>query len=333
MTGLLRAERIRLGRRKALQAIVLAIPLLAATFFLLGFRSTDLQPFFDEAAERQQLTAQFSQPGVSPEEVKLQVDQIIESERQSYEQMRSEMERMRATYVFPASIVTLLGSATLAFFFGTVLLTATTIGDEFGWGTIRTTLLASSNRRRWLAVRLGVLVALVGLWFGALLLLSLGLPLVIAAVVGPLPASAPVDPGAILVVAGGHLLGALMLVGFAAAASLVMRSGSIALVVALVYALVETVVLGLLAQLGPFRPVDSFGQGNPAGPFAWVLNLFPMHAIQMALGIGSQLATNQGGGSSFVLSDAYVPLAVVAGWAAIFLAVAAARFTRMDIAE
>ena len=38
-----------------------------------------------------------------------------------------------------------------------VLLTATTIGDEFGWGTIRTTLLGSSHRWRILLVRLGAL--------------------------------------------------------------------------------------------------------------------------------------------------------------------------------
>lgn len=342
MTGLLRAERIRLGRRKALQAIVLALPLLAATFFLLGFRSTDINYVFDEAAERQALTEAFTAQGMSPEDIKVNIDSMMEGERESYRQATAQMAATRATYAFPASIVTLLGSATLVYFFGTILLTATTIGDEFSWGTIRTTLLASSNRGRWLAVRLGVLLAVVVLGMGALLLLSLVLPLAIGAVVGGLPAPAPTDSAAIAVVVGGHLLAAIMLVGFAAAASLLMRSGSLTLVAALVYTLVETVLVGLIARLEPFQPADSFGSGAPAGPLAWVLNLFPMHAIQMALAIATGQAIKpvdlgngfeSFGGTTLPLSDTYLPLATVAVWAVVFTSIAAFRLARMDIAE
>lgn len=337
MSGLLRAERIRLGQRRTVQTIVLAIPLLAAAFFLLGFRSTDIQFYFDEAAERQMLTDQFTQSGMPPEQVKEQVDQVIADEKASFEQMRVQMEATRATYVFPASVLTLMGSATAVYFFGMILLTATTIGDEFGWGTIRTSLLASSNRPRLLAARLAVLVAFAVVGLVLLLLLSLVLPLVIAAVVGQLPQPPPVDQGALAVLLGGTLLTALALIGFAAAATVIMRSGSLTLVAALVYVLAETAVVGLLGRLEPFRPADSFGQGNPAGPLVWVLSVFPVHAIQTFLVVATQVGTNVGDGSSGFgsahLSDATLPLVSIAVWATIFMAIAMVRFNRMDIAE
>jgi ABC-type transport system involved in multi-copper enzyme maturation permease subunit len=337
MSGLLRADWIRLGHRQTVQAIVVAIPLLAATFFLLNFRSTDIQFYFDEAAERQMLTDQFTQGGMPPDQVKEQVDQIIADEKAGYEQMRQQMEVTRATFAFPASVLTLMGSATVVYLFGLILLTATTLGDEFGWGTIRTSLLASSDRPRFLAVRLAVLVTVAGVGLALLLLLSAVLPLVIAAVVGGLPKPPPVDAAAVEVLVGGTLLTAIALIGFAAAATVVMRSGSLTLVVALVYVLAETAVVGLLGRLEPFRPADSFGQGNAAGPLAWVLNLFPVHAVQTFLVVAAQVAGNVSDGSgafgSAHLADTTLPLASIAVWAVIFMAVAMVRFTRMDIAE
>jgi ABC-type transport system involved in multi-copper enzyme maturation permease subunit len=337
MTGILRADMIRLGRRRTLQAIVIAIPLLGATFFLLNFRSTDIQFFFDEATERQSLTADFTAQGMPLDQVTAQVDQIIADERAGYEQAAAQMEVTRATFAFPASVVTLLGSATGVYLFGMILLTATTIGDEFGWGTIRTSLLASSNRRRWLAVRLAVLVTLAAVGLALLLVLSLILPLAIVAVVGRLPPPPPVDVAALAVLVGGDLVAAIALIGFAAAATMVMRSGSLTLVVALVYVLADTAVVGLLGRLEPFRPENSFGQGNPAGPLAWALNLFPVHAIQVVLGSATQLAANvldySSDVGSPVLADTFLPLASVAGWAGVFVAIAMVRFNRMDIVE
>jgi ABC-type transport system involved in multi-copper enzyme maturation permease subunit len=337
MSGLLPADRIRLGHRRTLQAIVIAIPLLGATFFLLNFRSTDIQFFFDEATERQSLTDSLTAQGMPPDQIKEQVEQIISDERAGYDQMRLQMEATRATFAFPASVLTLLGSATAVYLFGMILMTATTIGDEFGWGTIRTSLLASSNRRRWLAVRLSVLVSLAVVGLAVLLLLSAILPLAIVAVVGQLPQAPPVDGAALAVLVGGLLVAAIALIGFAAAATVVMRSGSLTLVAALVYVLAETAVVGLLGRLEPFRPANFFGQDLPAGPLVWALNLFPVHAIQVLLASASQLAVKALDYSSEVgspvLADTYLPLASVGGWAAIFMAIAMVRFNRMDIVE
>jgi ABC-type transport system involved in multi-copper enzyme maturation permease subunit len=337
MSGLLRADWVRLRRRQTVQAVVLFVPLLAAAFFLLSFRSTDIQFFFDEPAERQMLIDSFAESGLTPEEIKAQVDDIIEQERQGYEQQRAQMELTRATYAFPASIPTLLASATTVYLFGTILLTATTLGDEFGWGTIRTSLLASSNRRRWLAARLALLIAVAAVGLALLVVLSLVLPLAIVAVVGHLPQPPPLDSAALAVLVGGHLVAAIMLIGFAAAATLAMRSGTLTLVIGLVYVLAETVVAGLLAQLAIFRPENQYGQGNAAGPLAWLLDLLPVHATQVLLATATQATGGvfdySGQGSTVELADAFGPLASVAAWAVIFMALAFVRFNRMDIAE
>src|SRR5258706_737620 len=249
MIGLLRAERIRLGHRRSLQAIVIAVPLLARAFFVPNFRSTDIQFTFDEATERQGFTNSLTEQGMPPDQVQAQVDQLIADERANFEQMRAQMEATRATYAFPSSVLTLFGFATAIYFFGMILLTATTIGDEFGWGTIRTSLLASSDRRRWLVVRLATLVTLAVVALALFLVLSLVLPLVIGAVVGGLPPSPPMDGAALAALVAGYLVAAITLIGFAAAATLVMRSGSLTLVAALVYVLAETAVVGLVGRL------------------------------------------------------------------------------------
>lgn len=339
MRALLRADWLRLGKRRSLQAILLAIPLLAATFFLLGFRSTDYQLFFDETAERQSLTDQFSQGGVPADQVKDQVDQIIDQERLGYQQQVAQEQAVRATYAFPASIPTLLGTAAFVYLLAMVLLAASTIGDEFSWGTIRTSLLAASNRRRWLTVRLVLLsgAAVVGMLL--LLVLAAVLPLALVAVVGPLPHAPPTDVAALVVLLVGLVIGAIALIGFAAAATLLMRSGGLTLLVAIVYGLLETTVVALIAQLAPFRPENAFGDGKPAGPLAWILGLFPVHAFQQFLNAASQATGGiydyggQAVSSGVPLGPALWPLASVALWAVVFIAIAMIRFDRMDIAE
>src|SRR5262249_53584401 len=152
------------------------------------------------------------------------------------------------------------------------------IGDEFSWGTIRTSLLASSNRRRWLAVRLGVLGATALVALAALLVLAVILPLAIAAVAGQLPQPPPVDGQALAVLIAGFFVCAIRSVVFAAMTTFTLRSGALTLVIAFVYVLGESIVVGLLARLDAFRFDNAFGDGRPAGPFNWALNIFPGHA-------------------------------------------------------
>jgi len=339
MRALLRADWLRLGKRRTLQVILLAIQLIGATFFLLGFRSTDYQPYFDEVAERQSLTVQFSQGGMPADQVKDQVDQAIEQERSEYLRLVAQMQAVRATYAFPASLPTLLATASAIYLLAMVLLAASTMGDEFSWGTIRTSLLASSNRRRWLTVRLALLAGAAVVGMALLVLAAAMLPLVLVAVVGPLPPAPPTNLAALVVLVGGLVLGAIALVGFAMAAALLMRSGGLTLLIAIIYALVESTVVVLIAQLPPFRPENAFGDGQPGGPLTWVLGLFPVHAFQQFL-IAATQATGavydyggQGIASGVPLGPALWPLASVTAWGLVFIAIAFIRFDRMDIAE
>jgi ABC-type transport system involved in multi-copper enzyme maturation permease subunit len=223
--------------------------------------------------------------------------------------------------------VTVLGSGTFVFF-ALILLTATTIGDEFSWATIRTALLASSHRRRMLAVRLGALVAIAGFIFGLLLLLGTLLPAMLGAIGAPLPAATPVDTLALLALLAGEMVIAIAVIAFAAVATLLVRSGSLTLVVILVYVVVEAAVLALLLRFETF-------QDKGAGE--WVLDTFPVRGIATLTDVASRAA---GGlpnypGEVIVrdLGGAGLPFVALLAWGSLFAILAFRRFSRMDIVE
>src|SRR5439155_426927 len=83
------------------QAMLLAIPLLAAAFFLLSFRSTDYGLYFNEAAERQSLLDQMAQEGLSQADAQSQVDDMLAQEKAGYEEELARQELIRASYAFP----------------------------------------------------------------------------------------------------------------------------------------------------------------------------------------------------------------------------------------
>lgn len=84
MSGLLRAELLRLRKRRSLQVIVLGVPLLVAAFFVLGYTSIYDMPAFDAAAERQSLIDQGYVVGVPPDEAERLLDEAVEQSRQGY---------------------------------------------------------------------------------------------------------------------------------------------------------------------------------------------------------------------------------------------------------
>ena len=112
MIGLMRAELLRLRKRRSLQAIVLAVPLLVGVTFVLGYNSIYEQPPFDEAAFRQELLDGGYGVGVPPEELEPILAEAIESQRQMMAQVEESQRLVRATYVFPYSLVQVLGSGT-----------------------------------------------------------------------------------------------------------------------------------------------------------------------------------------------------------------------------
>jgi ABC-type transport system involved in multi-copper enzyme maturation, permease component len=326
MSGLIRAEWIRFRKRRSIQIIVIAVPLLVAFFFVAGYSSIGQgPPPFDAEATRARLISDGYVTGLSPEEAEPLLVDAIASERANVEQMRAQTELVRSRYAFPESLVTVLGSSSFLFF-ALILLTATSLGDEFSWGTIRTTLLASSHRSRLLAVRLAAMAGIAVVLVASMLLVGLVLPAVLT---GALPPSTPpFDAGALAVLALGDLEAGLVVIGFAAMATLLVRSGSLTLVVMLVYVVVEVAILALLLRFDVFKT---------NGAAEWVLNVLPVRGIATLTDTAARAAGGLGNypGEEVVrdLGVAAVPLVALAVWAALFLAIAFRRFTRMDIVE
>jgi len=309
--------------------MVIAVPVVIAFFYLTGFRGSDAGIIpFDEAAFRQQMIDEGSLNGLPPDEAEAQLQQMIDNERTGYQQMIDQIRRTQSTYAFPQSFIVVLGFATFAFL-ALTLITATTVGDEFGWGTIRTSLLASSDRRRFLLARVLSLVGVAAVLFAVVLLLGVLLPSVLAVTGSNLPAAPPVDTGWLAVLVLADLVISVTLIGFATMATVLVRSGSLALVAVLIYVAIEGALLSLLTRFEVFQDT---------GDLHWVLNLFPFRATVTIL---DKLAAAAGRieispfGSN-VPSDpgaALLPLGALAVWGAMFLAIAFWRFRRMDIVE
>jgi ABC-type transport system involved in multi-copper enzyme maturation permease subunit len=328
MTGLFRADWLRFRKRGALQVMVIAVPIVAAFFYLVGYGGSGGGLIaFDEAAVRQQFIADGAVTGLPPDEAEQQLEQMVAAERSGYDQQVQAIRATQSTYAFPQSLLLLLGFATFAFL-AILLITATTIGDEFGWGTIRTSLIASSDRRRFFLARFVTLIAVAAVLVTALLLLGVVLPAFLAVTGSAPPAAPPVDARLLAALALADLVISMTLIGFAMMATFLVRSGGLALVAALVYVAVEGAALSALTRFEAFQD---------QGDLHWVLSLFPFRATvtildKLAVAAG-RVEVFQGSNGPSDPGAAWLPLGALVVWGAVFLAIAFQRFRRMDIVE
>lgn len=336
MIGLARAELLRLRKRRSLQVIVLAVPLLVAVITVLGYNSIYEPPPFNEAAFRQEMLDSGFGVGMPPEELEQLLDEMVVSQREQYALSEESSRLSRAAYTFPRSLSMALGTGVFILL-ALVLLTATTIGDEFGWGTIRTSLLASTSRRRFLLVRLGAIAVAGAAIFALLLLVGALLPLILNIPAGKLPTNMPAfDGGAFFAMLGGEAIAALAVIAFAATVTLLFRNGALALVAALVWLAVEAAILTLLQRFPEFAGTyDS--SGHTPGPLGWVLEAFPLRGLttlmQRTAMAASGLPTYPGEAVSRDFGIVAVPIVSFTILAIVLGAVAFRRFQRMDIVE
>ena len=337
MRGLIRAELLRLRKRRSLQIIVVAIPLLVGVITVLSFNSIYEFPSFDEAAFRQEMIDGGYVLGLPPDQAEVLLGEAVASQRQMYEQQEEQVRLSRAAFTYPRSLTMTLGTGVFMLL-GLVLLTATTIGDEFGWGTVRTSLLASTNRRRFLLVRLGAVVVASVVILGSLLAVGAIVPLLLNIPADKLPASLPAfDGGALLVMLAGEAVAGMAVIAFAAAVTLLVRNGALVLVAALVWVAVEAAILTLLLRFPEFAGTDGIDGVYTPGPLAWVMEAFPLRGLTTLMRLSSQAAsglpTYPGEAISRDLGIAGVPIVSFAILAVVFAAVAFRRFQRMDIVE
>lgn len=330
MIGQIRAELLRLRKRRSLQIIVFAVPVLVGVLFILGYNSIYDYSAFDEASFRQEMIDSGYVVGLPPEEAERLLDEAVAAQREMFLQQEEGTKLVRAGYVFPYSLVNVLGSG-MSVLVALILLTATTIGDEFSWATIRTSLIASTRRRRFLGVRLGAVGVAGLLIFGMLLVLGAVLPLVLNIPAAKLPPSLPAfDGGAFLVLLGGEMVASAAVIAFAALITLLLRNGAITLVSVLVWIAVEAAVLTALIRF------PNFGEGDPP-PDAWLLDAFPLRGlttlVQNAGRAAAGLPGYPGEAVSRELGNAPIPIVSFAIIGTILAFLAFRRFQRMDIVE
>jgi ABC-type transport system involved in multi-copper enzyme maturation permease subunit len=330
MKSLLRADLLRFRRRKDFWIIAIAVCLLGGISFLAGYRA-EVQdpPPFNEAQYRQDAIDSGFLEGLPPEEATADLEALVAEARASEAQQAIDWEAQQAIalqkYDILQSPFTLLGPA-IAPILALILIASLAIGDEFRFGTVRTSLLAAGSRRRFLAARLVSLVALTVVLFGVLVLLGFALGAVLRLVGAEVPASVtPIDPGAGLAWLGAQLLVTVVLILLGTALTVLLRSGAMPLLLIIVAGLIEA----FISALPVFGPHE-FLAGVPQAFLSTSI-----HALTTRLAVDTHAIALEGSQPPPAPID--LPIiavaAIVAAWGLVFLVAADRRFRTMDIVE
>lgn len=329
MKALLRADWLRLRRRRDLWIIFAAVFLVGGIGFITGYR-TDVEdpPAFNLAEFEQQLDGGFFE-GMTQEEINAARPQLIADAQAAQTANVAERDAAQLIllqkYELPQSFLTMIGPG-IAPIVALLLIASLVIGDEFRFGTLRTSLLAAGNRRKFLIARLVSLFALTVGMFVVMLALAAILSIALVVVGAELPpATMPVNGGAAIGMIGGEILSVTVVIVLATALTLLLRSGALPLLLVILGYLLELFIASL--------PIFRLGE-----LFAGVPQFFPSTSIwtlQARLGYdsgGLALAEAQVPPAAIDLALPIVALTVVA-WGLIFLVIADRRIRGMDVTE
>jgi hypothetical protein len=330
MRSLLRADRLRYRRRIELWLIGGAIVAFAAFGFVAGYRSDAMEPeWFTAERIRAEVVDGVDFSGMTEAEIEAEISRMVEEQLAFLEQDKQFFEENQALLLqkydvaqSPFTIVGLGIMPMIALVFTATLL----LGDEFRYGTVRTSLLAATNRRRFLVARLitfGVLI--VGL-FAALILggVVLGVALRLLGAAIP-PVTQPLNAQAGVALFAAELLIAFTLVAFSVALTLLTRSGALPLLILLVWALAELFVFNL--------QVFQAGQPLAAVPEFFLTTNIRALLSTLAIDSGAIALVGNEVPSGVLALPAWGMAAIIGAWAILFLAIADRRFRTMDIVE
>jgi hypothetical protein len=225
MIGLLRAEWLRLRKRRDIWLVALAIVGLSIPAYFSGVSN----------AMANALNSGGQLPPDLPPDV---VDQIRAQARQ---------ELLR--YAFPLSIGTVVQTAQVLVLALVAYLAAAVTGAEFAYGTIRTSLVAHADRRGFLRVRLAALAVAALLLVALLVVLGVLLPLTAALLGTNLPVVADPDIGVPAGMVGVMFLAACFVIGLTTLWAVLVRNAAIALVLTIAYVLIEGAVVGIIVRV------------------------------------------------------------------------------------
>ena len=331
MSALLRADWLRLRRRRDLWVIGIGVLVFATIGYLAAYQRDATDPAWPTPAQIHDEVMSFTDftgSGMTQAEIDEQISQMVIDQTAMYRQQAVEWEQQQAIelqrYDVAQSPFTLLGDALIPML-ALLLITALVVGDEFRFNTIRTSLLAAADRRRFLQARLLSLTAITVALFGVILALGLVLAIglrVVGAEIRSAPAVALVPA---LGWIGAQIVTALTLMLLATALTLMLRSGALTLLLILLFGLIEVFVLAL--------PIFLPGEFLAGVPQAFLSN--SVRTLSARLGYDSHaIALAQAAiPTAAVELPLLVVLGIVLGWAALFALIADRRLRTMDIVE
>ncbi|HYO41559.1 MAG TPA: ABC transporter permease subunit [Candidatus Limnocylindrales bacterium] len=290
MRHLLAADWVRFGRRRDLWILVALVPLILAIMFVADFNGAVTPPQFNfsmdppdpvaEAAMRAQMLAEWHQ-------------QVITA---------------LPAFAFPASLLKVAGNAGPMILLAIYLAIALVAG-EFEWGTVRTLHLTSS-RGRTLAVRVGVILGLVGIVAAMGLLIAAILPFLLSFEGAPLQQYAAPVPDLWLGIVV-RLATVLPFIAVPVLIAVLARSTSLSFLLVLLFFVADLAMTG--ATFWSWSPVP------------WIPALTVSGSISRLLGApDAPLA---------LIAPASVSLAALLAWAVLPVVAAILRFRRLDLNE
>ncbi len=288
MRRLLAADLVRFGRRRDLRILVALVPVVLAAMFVSDFNSATTPPSFFINLEPPDPVAEAAMRA------------------QMLDEWRGQLASVLPAFAFPASLIKVAGNiGPLALM--AIYVAAALIGGEFEWGTVRTVHLTSS-RGRTLAVRIGVVVGLVGVVMALALVLAAILPFfmsfegtAVQQFAMPVPDLAP----AVLT----RLAVALPFIAIPTLMAVLARSISLSFLLVVLFFVLDLAVTGFPVWVG--------------SPTPWLPALTVSGSISRLL--GATLGPDPG------TVSAGVAMTALLAWGIVPIVAAIARFRRMDL--